>query len=570
MLLTWGSKAGIDAPSSKPLFDLPLIKSLVPLSSGGSSTPTFTRATTKYIADQEGLLKQMLSGEAGFTGARRVFNSLATTSEDFSNAAWVKDATTTVTGGQSDPLGGTAAYKLENVTAAHGIFNNYSGITTASNVWSVWLRGAVGGEVVRLGLDATTVTITTAWQRFTTSGTGDAFMRIRANAANQTIFAFRAMVETTLGQTNVNPSEYVSKGVLSAPFHGANVDGVKYFDTQNGNTVASNVVTEATGAGIATTTTLGYNAEGARTNLFIQSNDWTNVAWVKTTMTTALTSTGPDGVANSATRLTASGALATVLQLLVAGASSRTWSVWARRVTGTGTIKLFQGATKTADLASSLNSVTYTRIEQNASVDITLLGAGIEIGTSTDAIDVWCGQFEAGAFASSPIPSTTVAVTRNADVLTYVSAGNANVAQGAVYCEATKNPLQTVYQDLVVIKTAATDGVELYIPGSASFDNSKVDVLSGSVTTASVGTTSNPAVGSTRKFACSYSVGDTNAFVGGAAGTADTSSIMPASLTTIQIAGWSDVGTPVPALNIKNIRIYATALSAAQLQAMTA
>ncbi|MDQ5980482.1 MAG: hypothetical protein QG602_3459, partial [Verrucomicrobiota bacterium] len=34
------------------------------------------------------------------------------------------------------------------------------------------------------------------------------------------------------------------------PYHGACVDGVKYFATENGNTVASNVVTEATGAAI--------------------------------------------------------------------------------------------------------------------------------------------------------------------------------------------------------------------------------------------------------------------------------------------------------------------------------
>ncbi len=34
------------------------------------------------------------------------------------------------------------------------------------------------------------------------------------------------------------------------PYHGACVDGVKYFATQNGNTVASNVVTEATGASV--------------------------------------------------------------------------------------------------------------------------------------------------------------------------------------------------------------------------------------------------------------------------------------------------------------------------------
>lgn len=199
----------------------------------------------------------------------------------------------------------------------------------------------------------------------------------------------------------------------------------------------ANIVVEATGAAIVTGASgvsatapvdalgpEGEKIEAVRINLLTYSNDFTNAAWAKVTMTTAMTSTGPDGVANSATRLTASGALSTILQLLVAAASDRTWSVWMRRITGTGTIKLFQGATKTADKASLLNGTTYTRIEQDATVDVTLLGVGIEIGTSTDAVDVWCGQFEAGAFASSPITTTTVAVQRNASVAQYVSAGN--------------------------------------------------------------------------------------------------------------------------------------------------
>jgi hypothetical protein len=42
-------------------------------------------------------------------------------------------------------------------------------------------------------------------------------------------------------------SEYVSKGELASPFHGANVDGVKYFDTYNPNTVDSGGLVTDTG-----------------------------------------------------------------------------------------------------------------------------------------------------------------------------------------------------------------------------------------------------------------------------------------------------------------------------------
>jgi hypothetical protein len=45
------------------------------------------------------------------------------------------------------------------------------------------------------------------------------------------------MFENVTGQTNTNPSEYISVGVLTTPYHGANVDGVCYKITYNNNTI---------------------------------------------------------------------------------------------------------------------------------------------------------------------------------------------------------------------------------------------------------------------------------------------------------------------------------------------
>ncbi len=64
----------------------------------------------------------------------------------------------------------------------------------------------------------------------------------------------------------------ISNFTLKEIDHGANVDGVKYFDTENGNTVdANNVVTEGVGAKLATVK--GYLSEPQRTNLLINSGD---------------------------------------------------------------------------------------------------------------------------------------------------------------------------------------------------------------------------------------------------------------------------------------------------------
>jgi hypothetical protein len=62
--------------------------------------------------------------------------------------------------------------------------------------------------------------------------------------------------------TNTFAAPHITRGTAPAayfpvgnvyPFHGAGVDGVKYFPYENGNTVTSNVVTEATGAAIPRT-----------------------------------------------------------------------------------------------------------------------------------------------------------------------------------------------------------------------------------------------------------------------------------------------------------------------------
>lgn len=182
----------------------------------------------------------------------------------------------------------------------------------------------------------------------------------------------------------------------------------------------------------AVSTTGGYFAEGAATQLvtpLASVRDMTNAAWVKTTMTTAQTSTGIDGVGNSCTRCTATAGNATSIQTLVAAASSRTYSAWIRRVTGTGNIELTQDGASFTNIAGSLNSSTFTRVELNASqLNATF---GIRIVTNTDAIDVDFNQFEASAFATSPVDVGSV--TRNADTLTYPTTGWFNANAGTLF-----------------------------------------------------------------------------------------------------------------------------------------
>lgn len=167
----------------------------------------------------------------------------------------------------------------------------------------------------------------------------------------------------------------------------------------------------------------GLTIEAAATNLAIQGRDLTQAGtWTATNMTTAHTSVGADGVANSGTRCTAGAINATLLQVITGASTARTLQFWIRRVTGTGTVNLTQDGVTWTDFSATLNTSTYTRCVLTATqLNPTI---GIQLGTSGDAVDVDFVGLEATAWATSPIATTTVAVTRNSDVI--VTTGGLN------------------------------------------------------------------------------------------------------------------------------------------------
>ena len=258
-------------------FGLRAQTSLVPENTIGSGTPTFTANSTRYQEDFESKLNLVLANEARFQGARRVQNRVTGTSENFASAAnWVPVAggsgsVPVVSTGFTDPLGGTTAYRVQATIGAgvagsdyNGLRNTKTGNLSVGSPRSIWAKSNTGATQTFMLLAATgeqLVTATTSWQRVSAAAVGafnlmDAVGLVGNGGTDKTVdvLIWRAQMEDTQGQANTNPSEYVSVGVLSAPYHGAGVDGVKYFSTLNGNTVASNVVTEATGSPINSST----------------------------------------------------------------------------------------------------------------------------------------------------------------------------------------------------------------------------------------------------------------------------------------------------------------------------
>ncbi len=223
----------------------------------GTGTPTLTHGTSYWIKDFERYVEVPI-GALGIEGGRGVYNLAAST-----DIPATQSITVVVGREYQISIGATSA----------------SGSTA---VLSDAATGTLTGDATnRLGFDTVKTAATTT---LTITITGAVTF---------------LQVEDVTGQTNQAPSEYVSVGTLSTPWHGGGIDGYKNFETENGNSVSSGIVTEATGA--ALTGIKGFVSDPGGTNSALHSNDFSDAVWVKTaTPTLAQDQIGIDGVSNTA------------------------------------------------------------------------------------------------------------------------------------------------------------------------------------------------------------------------------------------------------------------------------
>lgn len=164
----------------------------------------------------------------------------------------------------------------------------------------------------------------------------------------------------------------------------------------------------------------GLLLEAAATNIVLWNRDCSNAAWTKSSMTAALDQTGIDGTASSASSLLATGANATCLQAITLASSVRMQSAFVKRLVGSGTINM------TTDGGTTWTVITVTASWTRVTVPlqtVTNPSVGFRIVTSGDkiAVDYVQNETRAGSTVfsqTSPILTTTVAVTRAAEVYT--------------------------------------------------------------------------------------------------------------------------------------------------------
>jgi hypothetical protein len=176
-------------------------------------------------------------------------------------------------------------------------------------------------------------------------------------------------------------------------------------------------------------------------------------------------------------------------------------------------------------------------------------------------------QIELGAIPTSFIPTTTAAVTRNADVISLSGAVSGCIGQteGTIYTELDYRNLSTDSQSILELFQDSNNRFGLATYRSGSDNLFQFYCLVGGSVTVNINTIRTAGI---YKLAGAYANNNWVFYINGAqVGDIDTSSAVPTT-STIQL-GSSDAGTLQFNNRIRAAALYSTRLTAAELAALT-
>ena len=156
----------------------------------------------------------------------------------------------------------------------------------------------------------------------------------------------------------------------------------------------------------------------AEENLLLYSQDY-STGWTVTNLTAVTSKTAPDST-TTATEFTASSANGVLTQGFTAIAGDYTFSVWLRRVTGTGDIQI---AADNGTWNTETITGTWARYDVTQTVAAGAKTAGIRVVTSGDVIEVWGAQLEQRSALTDYTATTTQPITNYVPALQTAASG---------------------------------------------------------------------------------------------------------------------------------------------------
>jgi len=533
--------------------------------------------------------------------------NLLTFTQEFNNAAWAKTAATVTANAATAPDGTLTADKLIENTAT-GSHRIYQGITTSSIPYtaSAYLKkGERNWAYIRLD-DSTSVS-RHAWFNLDNGsvGTVETGLTATISSVGNGWYRCSARINAALAGTS-----NILFGMASADnvqtYTGDGTSGVFLWGAQlEANTTATDYTRNFGGVfpprfdyDPVTLAPRGLLVEEQRTNLLTYSEEFDNAAWSKTNITVSANAILSPNGNTTADKIEATASAVTILARTISvAATSAVASIYIKKGSGAGDANKFgirnsTTATNLLQFTFNYDTGAISYLVGTSGASATDAGGGwwrltftASSGiTSGDSLTVWYGfwgsgetaaefayfwgaQLEAGAFATSYIPTVASQVTRTADVATITGANFSqwyNQSEGTFVVDADSGgnvALIPIYR--VLSAGGGGDTISLFMYNSKWGGAVRVGgVVQADLQVAGTYTANVPA-----KTSFAFKANDFAASVNGSAVLTDTSGTIP----TVAALNLGSEGGSAP-LNghIRSIRYYNTRLPNAQLQALTA
>ena len=559
----------------------------------------FTRTTSGTFVGSDGLIQTTPASV-----------NLLTYTQQFDNAAWTKGNGTATADAATAPDGTHTADKFTENTANafHAVTRSFTlaGTLTLSCYLKADTRsfaalrtydGTNGDRYAVFNLATGAAGVTSSGTTSTITSVGNGWYRCSMT------YTFTS-ASGSVGVTIQNADSYVSytgDGVGSIFLWGAQVEvgsTATTYTRNNGGFYPPRFDYDP-----VTLAAKGLLIEEQRTNLLTYSEQFDNAAWGKSQVTvTANATTSPDGTVDADKIIinngVASGSSTYINRDITKAASATTYTVSVfAKADGFNSMRLrcrqtsnfaneafciFDLATGTAGTATAGGTFT------NASATITLYANGFyrcvltfTSGTETDlsfrvlpesgtgdgikGIFLYGAQLEAGAFATSYIPTVASQVTRAADQCAIVAPNFApwyNQSEGTFVVEADR--IGFTGSDMLF---AATDSgvINVFQQTAPTATSSRFNIRVGGVDQASLNVTVSASA--VHKIASAYKLDDFASVANGGVVVTDASGTLP---TVDRLGIGSRLGTVIYNGHIRSIRYFPVRLADFQLQALTA
>jgi hypothetical protein len=343
--------------------------------------------------------------------------------------------------------------------------------------------------------------------------------------------------------------------------------------------------------------------EPQRTNIILRSEEFNNVSWIKLTTTiTADSTTSPSGLVNADT-FTGNGTSSQKFlfqNASVTSATTYTLSVYAKKntnnfiqISGENTsfgLNVWANFNLDTGVVGSVGSATTARIENvgngwyrcsiTGSATSTSVGAVFvmllvnsatsmryETNTLSTSVFLWGAQLEAGAYATSYIPTTSASVTRNADQVLNTSASSLiGQTQGTIFLDFTLLPNNANAAYLFSVSDGSSNNLirtEIFVvsPTDSRFRTGITTLGASQMDTLINITQLN------NKMAISYKLNEVKIFLNGVLVATDTSATIPAT-SGVYLGNRNNLGNYIGSY-YKSFMLFPTALTDTQCIALT-